>query len=512
MRLENPLSTAGHSVRVIIAIFVLGLLFQWPLPANPRSPDASAAVTNARPGHVRHASGNPVVRGAGRPQSEPLQAERRLKRGDRVHTRTGDRVEIVLSANSYLRLGGKARVEVLSDDYPAIDVGLLEGEAVVDSEGTVGKHHVFSVSTSAGRLRVVRPGFYRIRVHRERPVGVTVFSGRLSWLGPGGRQSELSQRRHYSLDPLVETPSVRRMDKYEWATLDPWGMERSAFLLNCFWGRRPLVSVPEVTRPVRANAGYQIKSGGGLRTTGNSRAELLLSPGTYLRLVENTEIEVIGTTYRGMRFRVVQGTVIIESASLNPRIHSLTMSTPSAELQIGTSGLYRLDVLPGQESAVSVYKGKVLWTGAEGRKTHLKSGRRWLLGASSSSSLKPRSSGLDKDHRKDPINLWSRLRARELVQVNAGLSLARRDSAYPGFGYQNRGGWVLSSKSQWFTYVPFDSSPRSPYGFHYTNIRWIRGRDLRDRITIAGRRRNAYLHGSDNAQSKPPMKITNSVR
>ena len=247
-----------------------------------------------------------------------------------MHTRTGDRVEIVLSANSYLRLGGKARVEVLSDDYPAIDVGLLEGEAVVDSEGTGGKHQVFSVSTSAGRLRVVRPGFYRIRVHPERPVGVTVFSGRLSWLGPGDRQSDLSQRRHYSLDPLVVTPSVRRMDKYEWATLDPWGMERSAFLLNCFWGRRPLVSVPEVTRPVRANAGYQIKSGGGLRTTGNSRAELLLSPGTYLRLVENTEIEVIGTTYKGMRFRVVHGTVIIESASLNPRIHSLTMSTPSA--------------------------------------------------------------------------------------------------------------------------------------------------------------------------------------
>ena len=151
LRLENPLSTAGHSVRVIIAIFVLGLLFQWPLPAYPRSPDASAAVTNARPGHVRHVSGNPAVLGAGPPQSEPLQAGRRLKRGERVHTRTDDRVEIVLSANSYLRLGGKARVEVLSDDYPAMDVGLLEGEAVVDSEGTGGKHHVFSVSTSAGR-------------------------------------------------------------------------------------------------------------------------------------------------------------------------------------------------------------------------------------------------------------------------------------------------------------------------------------------------------------------------
>ena len=500
-------------MRVPLAIGVLGLLIHGPFPAFPRTPDASATLTNARPGFVRHAGGSPAVLGAGLPRSEPLQAGRWLKTGERVRTRPGDRLEIVLSANSYLRIGGRARVKVLSADYPAMDFRLVEGEVVVDSGGAKGRQHVSSVSTPAGDLQVVRPGFYRIRVNRGRPVRVTVFSGRLSWLSPRGRRSELSQLRHYSLDPLAVTPSVRRISKYESAVLDGWGKERSAFLLNCFWGRRPLVSVPGTTQPIRANAGYQIKAGGGLRTSGNSRAELLLSPGTYLRLAENTEIEVTGTTYRGMRFRVIQGTVIIESANLNPRIHSLTMSTPSAELQMGTSGLYRLDVVPGQESAVSIYKGRVLWTGAEGRKTQLKSGRRWLLGASSS-SFKPRSSGLDKNHRKDPLNLWSRLRARELVQVNAGLSLANRDSAYPGFGYQNRGGWVLSSKSQWFTYVPFDSSPRSPYGFHYTNIRWIRGRDLREK-TMAGRRRrrrNSYLHGSDNAQSKPPMKVTNSVR
>lgn len=498
-------------MRVLTAIGVLGLLFHGSFLAFPVSPDASAAVTSARPGSVRHVGGNPAVLDAGQRQPGRLPAGYRLTTGDRLHTQPGDRVEIVLSANSYLRVAGQAQLEVVTADYPAMDFRLVDGEVVVDSARTREKHQVSTISTPAGDLRVVRPGFYRIRAHRKRPVGVTVFSGRLSWLGPRGRQSELSQRRHYSLDPLSEAPSFSRMDKYEWATLDSWGMEHSAFLLNCFWGRRPLVSVPAVTQPIRANAGYRIKAGGGLRTTGNSRAELLLSPGTYLRLAENTEIEVTGTTYRGMRFRVVRGTVIIESASLNPRIHSLTLAAPSGELQLGTSGLYRLDVVPGQESAVSIYKGRVLWTGAGGKKTQLKSGRRWLLG-DSSSSFKPRSSGLDKNNRKDPLNLWSRLRARELVQVNAGLSLARRDSAYPGFGYHNRGGWVLSSKSQWFTYVPFDSSPRSPYGFHYTNIRWVRGRDLRDRITIAGRGRNAYLHGSDNAQSKPPMKITNSVR
>ena len=314
-------------MKVLIAIGVLGLLIHGSPAAFPRTPDASAAFTNARPGFVRHVSGEPVVLGAGPPHSEPLKAGSRLKGGEQVRTRPGDRLEIVLSANSYLRFGGRARVKVLSADYPAMDFRLVEGEVVVDSDGAKGRHHISMVSTPAGDLQVVRPGFYRIRVNREPPVRVTVFSGRLSWRGLKGRRSELSQRRHYSLDPLSEAPSFSRVDKYEWATLDSWGMERSAFLLNCFWGRRPLVSVPAVAQPIRANAGYQIKAGGGLRTTGNSRAELLLSPGTYLRLAENTEIEVTGTTYRGMRFRVVQGTVIIESANLNPRIHSLTLST-----------------------------------------------------------------------------------------------------------------------------------------------------------------------------------------
>lgn len=497
-------------MRVLIAIGVLGLVFHGSFPAFPVSPEASGAVTSARPGSVRHVSGNPAVLDAGQRRPGGLQSGQRLATGDQVRTRPDDRVEIVLSANSYLRVAGQAQLEVLTADYPAMDFRLVDGEVVVDSARTREEHQVSTISTPAGDLRVVRPGFYRIRVHRKRPVGVTVFSGRLSWLGPGGRQSEMSRSRHYVLEPLAETPSVSRMDKYEWATLDSWAQERSAFLLNCFWGRRPLVSVPAVTQPVRANAGYRIKAGGGLRTTGNSRAELLLSPGTYLRVAENSGIQVMGTTYRDMRFRVVRGTVIIESASLNPRIHTLTLAAPSGDLHVQSRGLYRFDVLPGQKAAVSVYKGRVLWTGAGGRTTRLKSGRRWILG-NSSSSLEPRSSGLDKNYRKDPLNLWSRLRARELVQVNAGLSLASRDSAYPGFGYQNKGGWVLSSKSQWFTYVPFDSSPRSPYGFHYTNIRWIRGRDLREK-TMAGRRRNSYLIKSDRAQYEPPMKVTNSVR
>ena len=156
-------------MRVLIAIGVLGLWFHGSSPALSGTPNASAVVTEARPGHVRHVSGDPTVLGSGRPQPEPLPAGRPLKRGEQVHTRPGDRVEIVLSANSYLRVAGRAQLEVLTADYPAMNLRLVDGEVVVDSARTREKHQVSTISTPVGDLRVVRPGFYRIRVHRKRP-------------------------------------------------------------------------------------------------------------------------------------------------------------------------------------------------------------------------------------------------------------------------------------------------------------------------------------------------------
>ena len=173
-------------MKVLIATGVLGLVFHGSFPAFPVSPDASAAVTSARPGSVRHVSGSPAVLDAGQRRPGGLQSGHRLATGDQVRTRPGDRVEIVLSANSYLRVAGQARLEVLTADYPAMDFRLVDGEVVVDSARTREEHQVSTISTPAGDLRVVRPGFYRIRVHRKRPVGVTVFSGRVSWLGLGG--------------------------------------------------------------------------------------------------------------------------------------------------------------------------------------------------------------------------------------------------------------------------------------------------------------------------------------
>ena len=106
------------------------------------------------------------------------------------------------------------------------------------------------------------------------------------------------------------------------------------------------------------------------------------------------------------------------------------------------------------------------------KRRRLEAGRSYRLEATTS---KLHSGKLTK---KDDLNQWSQKRAQQLAQSNSLLSARVRRSAYPSFGYQNRGGWVLGNQSQWFTFVPYDSKPKSPYGFRYSNALWIKSKDL----------------------------------
>jgi len=239
--------------------------------------------------------------------------------------------------------------------------------------------------------------------------------------------------------------------------------------LNSFWGRPPQYSFAGSNR-WRLTAGHKLNAGGQLKTLENGRAELLLNPGSYLWLAESSLVRFIRTGYGTMKFEILQGEVILESAAFNPTIHSLSISTPAGDFRVAAKGLYRLSLEP--RLRVSVYKGALEWMRNNRKKRRLEGGRSYQVETATSRLH----SG--KLRKKDDLNRWSKERAQQLAQSNSRLSARLRRSAYPSFGYQNRGGWVLGSRSQWFTFVPFDSKPKSPYGFRYANALWIKSRDL----------------------------------
>ena len=439
-------------------------------PSRAPGKDPAAHVSHLQAGTVRYVQGKQLLLVGGQGAPAEIAIGHRLQPGDIVRTRRGDRLEIMLHPGGFLRLADQARLEVLDTAYRKMHFRVWEGTVVVDSRRFKSRRHAFRLSTPAGDLRLLKDGFYRIEVKEPSSLEVAVHAGKLNWLKPDGQSLSLTDGKRYVLrDALEHGPTVTELGKHSRDHLDPWGQVRSAFLLNSFWGRPPQYSVAGGNRWL-LTAGHKLNAGGRLKTLENGRAELLLNPGSYLRLAESSLVRFIRTGYATMKFEILGGEIILESAAFNPTIHSLSISTPAGDFQVAAKGLYRLSLDP--RLRVSVYKGALEWMGNNRKRRRLEAGRSYQVEAATSRLH----SG--KLRKKDALNQWSKKRARQLAKSNALLSARLRRSAYPSFGYQNRGGWVLGNKSQWFTFVPFDSKPKSPYGFRYGNALWIKSRDL----------------------------------
>ncbi len=453
----------------IIATSAAGfLLLAGASPAPGKDP--AAHVSHLQAGTVRYAQGKQLLLAGGQGAPAEISIGHRLQPGDIVRTGRGDRLEIMLHPGGFLRLADQARLEVLDTAYRKMHFRVWEGTVVVDSRRFKSRRHAFKLSTPAGVLELLKDGFYRIEVKEPSALEAAVHSGKMNWLKEDGQSLNLTPGKRYVLGNAADdTPAVAELGRHSRDHLDPWGQVRSAFLLNSFWGRPPQYSFAGSNRWL-LTAGHKLNAGGELKTLENGRAELLLNPGSYLRLAESSLVRFIRTGYATMKFEILGGEIILESAAFNPTIHSLSISTPAGDFQVAAKGLYRLSLEP--RLRVSVYKGALEWMGNNRNWRRLEAGKSYQLEAATS---RLHSGRLRK---KDDLNQWSKKRAQQLAKSNALLSARLRRSAYPSFGYQNRGGWVLGSRSQWFTFVPFDSKPKSPYGFRYGNALWIKSRDL----------------------------------
>jgi hypothetical protein len=116
-----------------------------------------------------------------------------------------------------------------------------------------------------------------------------------------------------------------------------------------------------------------ISDGAELRTV-DGRAEILLTPGVFLRLGENSAIHMLSTNLSDTRVEFLAGSAILESAELRPGT-SVTLSYKHWQVGFPHTGVYRIDSEParltvqhgeaevhteGDKTVVAVKEGMVL--------------------------------------------------------------------------------------------------------------------------------------------------------
>lgn len=217
----------------------------------------------------------------------------------------------------------------------------------------------------------------------------------------------------------------------------------------------------------------ELESGDVVSTRASGRVEVLLNPGSYLRVAESSEFELTDSSLDSLRVKLLRGSAVVEAAGADEARLFLEVATPQTSIVIDRKGLYRVNLLPGSVTEVLVRKGQALVGGDASTAVKVKDGRKATVGDGGEVIT----AKFDKKE-QDAFDLWSGHRAEELASVSRKLSDDVRDRSYSSYrssslwgrrGYRSLSGlWVYDPFFGSRTFLPFSAGWSSPYGHGYS--------------------------------------------
>ncbi|HSE30710.1 MAG TPA: FecR family protein [Pyrinomonadaceae bacterium] len=213
-----------------------------------------------------------------------------------------------------------------------------------------------------------------------------------------------------------------------------------------------------------------LNSGDRVRTETDGRVEILLNPGSYLRVGGDSEVELADNSLDNLEVRLLRGVAIVEATGGDGIELNINISTPHTKLAIVRHGLYRLSVTPSDNTTeLIVRKGRVLFGSAQ---TKVKAGNKVVFNGANVSVAKLTDQEKKKKNR-DEMDLWSADRAKSLAEANRRITDRMMTSAFSswrGFGWSFRsaGLWFYNPRSFCYTFLPYGYGWGSPYGSSYT--------------------------------------------
>jgi len=202
---------------------------------------------------------------------------------------------------------------------------------------------------------------------------------------------------------------------------------------------------------VKLTAFPEIKEGSEFRTA-DGRAEVLLNPGVFLRMAENTAVRMVSNKLSDSQLEFMSGSAIIESnGDLAQKDTAVSISYQGSTVHLRKKGIYRFDSEPAQLRVVSG-EAEV----ATGTNTLIVRGGRMLSlnGAVAVEKFDSKQS--------DELGRWSMRRAEGIAIANLSAAKYVKDS---GSNWNN--GWYYNPYFGMYTYIPGRGVFNSPYGFRY---------------------------------------------
>ncbi|HEY8998326.1 MAG TPA: FecR domain-containing protein [Edaphobacter sp.] len=195
------------------------------------------------------------------------------------------------------------------------------------------------------------------------------------------------------------------------------------------------------------------------------KAEILLTPGIFLRVGANSTVQMITPNLTQTEVRLEQGRALVEVDEIYAQ-NRILIDLPNGQTQLLKKGLYAFDA---SNSTVSVFDGKAnVYPGsdlqADIKPVELKGGRRLILNGDGLQPVK-----FDKDQAKDDLYNWGSLRSQYLGEANLQLAsqYAGASTFYPG--------WYWAGSMYGYTWLPGNGLWWNPYGYGFYSPYYLYG-------------------------------------
>ena len=190
----------------------------------------------------------------------------------------------------------------------------------------------------------------------------------------------------------------------------------------------------------------EVKPGQTLSTRAG-HAEILLTPGVFLRLDRNTSFRMISNKLADTQVEILGGSALVEANEIL-KDNRVAVKVGDTETLLLKSGLYHFNADLGQ---VRTFKGKAQVSDTS-KSTELTGGRTLLVG----SSLTP--DRFNRDKSKDELYAWSEQRDQKLELSNISVARSIGSSSF------SNSLWAWDPWMSTYTFLPRSGFAYNPFG------------------------------------------------
>lgn len=195
-------------------------------------------------------------------------------------------------------------------------------------------------------------------------------------------------------------------------------------------------------------------------TTGKGKVEVLLTPGVFLRVDDNSAIRLVSPDLVNTQVQIERGRAGVEVDEIHKE-NNLQIIDAGVTTRLEKTGYYEFDA---NHPAVMVLKGKARVQLADGKSKEVKGHHALALAPNGQPMMNAKTEDFDKTPQQDELMNWSKLRSEYLAEANNQIA-----GDYAGDGYNP--GWYGNPYGLGYTFIgggPF----YSPFGWGYYPLGW----------------------------------------